>query len=96
MFCYSPAVDESILDSKFRVEFLLDNLRFDFNTLSPQPFSYHSSPVLQPLNQQNPLKAYRYNPGSFIQLEVSQMVLAGSKRKMLQVHLSFWLIVYFL
>ncbi|XP_024125939.1 plexin-B1 isoform X2 [Oryzias melastigma] len=81
MFCYSPAVDESILDSKFRVEFLLDNLRFDFNTLSPQPFSYHSSPVLQPLNQQNPLKAYRYNPGSFIQLEGDNLDLAISKEE---------------
>ncbi|XP_011473503.1 plexin-B1 isoform X1 [Oryzias latipes] len=81
MLCYSPAVDESILRSKFRVEFLLDSLRFDFNALSPQPFSYQPSPVLQPLNQQNPLKAYRYNPGSFIQLEGDNLDLGISKEE---------------
>uniref|UniRef100_A0A3P9LV35 IPT/TIG domain-containing protein n=1 Tax=Oryzias latipes TaxID=8090 RepID=A0A3P9LV35_ORYLA len=81
MLCYSPAVDESILRSKFRVEFLLDSLRFDFNALSPQSFSYQPSPVLQPLNQQNPLKAYRYNPGSFIQLEGDNLDLGISKEE---------------
>lgn len=63
-------VDSSIWGSKVTTEFLLDNLRFDFSSLNPQTFSYARNPVLRPLNQQDPLKAYRYNPGSFIQLEV--------------------------
>lgn len=63
-------VDSSIWGSKVTVEFLLDNLRFDFGTLNPQPFTYEPNPVLHRLNQLEPLNAYRYNPGSFIQLEV--------------------------
>lgn len=63
-------VDSTIWWSRVTVEFLLDNLRFDFSSLNSEPFSYERNPTLQPLNQQDPLKAYRYNPGSFIQLEV--------------------------
>lgn len=63
-------VDSSVLESKVTVDFLLDNLRFDFNDLNPQGFNYELNPILRRLNQQDPLKAYRYNPGSFIQLEV--------------------------
>lgn len=70
ILCRSPMVNSSFLGSKVTVEFLLDNLRFDFSGLSTQTFSYEPNPVLRPLNQQDPLKAYRYNPGSFIQLEV--------------------------
>lgn len=70
ILCRSPLVDSSVWESKIAVEFLLDNLRFDFNSLNPQTFIYEPNPVLRPLNQQDPLKAYRYNPGSFIQLEV--------------------------
>lgn len=70
ILCRSPMVDSSIWGSKVTVEFLLDNLRFDFSRLNTQTFSYEPNPVLRPLNQQDPQKAYRYNPGSFIQLEV--------------------------
>lgn len=70
ILCRSPMVDSSVWGSKVTVEFLLDNLRFDFSSLNDQTFSYEANPVLRPLNQQDPLKVYRYNPGSFIQLEV--------------------------
>lgn len=70
ILCRSPMVDSTIWWSQVTVEFLLDNLRFDFSSLNSEPFSYERNPTLQPLNQQDPLKAYRYNPGSFIQLEV--------------------------
>lgn len=70
ILCHSPLVDSSVWESTIVVEFLLDNLSFDFSSLSPQNFIYEPNPVLRPLNQQDPLKAYRYNPGSFIQLEV--------------------------
>lgn len=72
ILCRSPTVDASVWGSKVAVEFVMDNLRFDFGRLNPQSFSYEPNPVLRPLNQQDPLKAYRYNPGSFIQLEVSK------------------------
>ncbi|XP_073324137.1 plexin-B1 [Pagrus major] len=79
ILCRSPMVDSSIWGSKVTVEFLLDNLRFDFSRLNPQTFSYEPNPVLRPLNQQDPLKAYRYNPGSFIQLEGENLDLAITK-----------------
>uniref|UniRef100_A0A3Q3WDB9 Plexin-B1 n=1 Tax=Mola mola TaxID=94237 RepID=A0A3Q3WDB9_MOLML len=79
MLCRSPMVDSSVLKLKVTVEFLLDNLRFDFSSLNPQSFSYEPNPVLQPLNQQDPLKVYRYNPGSFIQLEGENLDLAITK-----------------
>ncbi|TMS19252.1 Plexin-B1 [Larimichthys crocea] len=79
ILCRSPMVDSSVWGSKVTVEFLLDNLRFDFSSLNPQTFSYEPNPVLRPLNQQDPLKAYRYNPGSFIQLEGENLDLAITK-----------------
>lgn len=79
MLCRSPSVDSFATGSKVTVEFLLDNLRFDFSSLSPQRFTYEPNPLLRPLNQQDPLKAYRYNPGSFIQLEGENLDLAITK-----------------
>ncbi|XP_029286967.1 LOW QUALITY PROTEIN: plexin-B1 [Cottoperca gobio] len=79
ILCRSPMVDSSIWGSKVNAEFLLDNLRFDFSSLNPQTFSYEPNPVLRPLNQLDPLKAYRYNPGSFIQLEGENLDLAITK-----------------
>ncbi|XP_074539567.1 plexin-B1 isoform X2 [Halichoeres trimaculatus] len=81
ILCRSPMVDSSVLGSKVTVEFLLDNLRFDFNSLNSQTFSYKPNPFLRPLNQQDPVKAYRYNPGSFIQLEGENLDLAISKEE---------------
>ncbi|XP_068568767.1 plexin-B1 [Cebidichthys violaceus] len=79
ILCRSPMVDSSFWGSKVTTEFLLDNLRFDFSSLNSQTFSYEANPVLRPLNQQDPLKAYRYNPGSFIQLEGENLDLAITK-----------------
>ncbi|XP_042082558.1 plexin-B1 isoform X2 [Haplochromis burtoni] len=81
ILCRSPMVDSTIWWSQVTVEFLLDNLRFDFSSLNSEPFSYERNPTLQPLNQQDPLKAYRYNPGSFIQLEGEHLDLAITKEE---------------
>ena len=70
VLCRSPAVAASVWGSQVAVDFLLDNLRFPFGAVSPQGFLYEPDPVLHPLNQHDPLQPYRYNPGSFIQLEV--------------------------
>lgn len=89
ILCRSPMVDSSIWGSKVTVEFLLDNLRFDFRSLHPQPFSYEPNPILRPLNQQDPLKTYRYNPGSFIQLEVrEETVIDRDTQETLEVFVS--------
>ncbi|XP_019942028.2 plexin-B1 isoform X1 [Paralichthys olivaceus] len=79
ILCRSPMVDSSVWGSKVTVEFLLDNLHFDFSRLNPQAFSYEPNPNLRNLNHQEPLKAYRYNPGSFIQLEGEHLDLAITK-----------------
>ncbi|KAF3689372.1 Plexin-B1 Semaphorin receptor SEP Precursor [Channa argus] len=79
ILCRSPMVESSVLRSKVLVEFLLDNLRFDFRNLNPQAFSFEPNPVLHRLNQQDPLKPYRYNPGSFIQLEGENLDSAITK-----------------
>ncbi|MED6260724.1 Plexin-B1 [Ataeniobius toweri] len=78
ILCRSPMVNSSILDSKITVHFLLDSLCFDFSSLSSQAFSYEPNPVLKPLD---PMKAYRYNPGSFIQLEGDNLDLAITKEE---------------
>ncbi|XP_005452260.1 plexin-B1 isoform X1 [Oreochromis niloticus] len=83
ILCRSPMVDSTIWWSQVTVEFLLDNLRFDFSSLNSEPFSYERNPTLQPLNHQDPLKAYRYNPGSFIQLEGEHLDLAITKEEVL-------------
>ncbi|XP_053724193.1 plexin-B1 [Synchiropus splendidus] len=81
ILCRSPVVDSSVWGSTVTVEFLLDNLRFDFNSVNAHTFSYEPNPVLRPLNQQNLLKPYRYNPGSFIQLEGENLDLAITKEE---------------
>ncbi|KAM6979965.1 plexin-B1 [Aplochiton taeniatus] len=81
ILCRSPAVEPSVWGAQVAVEFLLDNLRFDFAAVNAQGFVYEPNPVLYPLNQQEPLKPYRYNPGSFIQLEGENMDLAVSKEE---------------
>ncbi|XP_045079683.1 plexin-B1 isoform X1 [Coregonus clupeaformis] len=82
ILCRSPAVESSVWGSRVDVAFLLDNLHFPFGAVSPQgAFSYEPNPVLHPLNQQEPLKPYRYNPGSFIQLEGENLDLAISKEE---------------
>uniref|UniRef100_A0A8C7UM56 Plexin-B1 n=1 Tax=Oncorhynchus mykiss TaxID=8022 RepID=A0A8C7UM56_ONCMY len=82
ILCRTPAVGPSVWGSRVDVAFLLDNLRFPFGAVSPQgAFSYEPNPVLHPLNQQEPLKPYRYNPGSFIQLEGENLDLAISKEE---------------
>ncbi|XP_049589033.1 plexin-B1 [Syngnathus scovelli] len=82
ILCRSPTLDPSVWGwTAVTVEFLLDNLRFDVKAVNARAFSYEPDPVLRPLNQQDPLKAYRYNPGSFIQLEGENLDLAISKEE---------------
>ncbi|XP_014873076.1 plexin-B1 isoform X2 [Poecilia latipinna] len=81
ILCRSPIVNSSILDSSISVQFLLDSLCFNFSSVSSQAFTYQPNPILKPLNQQEPQKAYRYNPGSFIQLEGDNLDLAITKEE---------------
>uniref|UniRef100_A0A663EQV0 Plexin-B1 n=1 Tax=Aquila chrysaetos chrysaetos TaxID=223781 RepID=A0A663EQV0_AQUCH len=62
-----------------KLEFILDNLSFDFNSLHPMPFSYEVNPILKPLNAEDPAKPYRHKPGSVISVEGENLDLAISK-----------------
>lgn len=68
--CRTPALPGLPEDSSVRVEFILDNLVFDFATLNPIPFSYEADPILQPLNPEDPTMPFRHKPGSVISVEV--------------------------
>lgn len=57
---------------RIKLEFILDNLSFDFNSLHPMPFSYEVNPILKPLNAEDPAKPYRHKPGSVISVEVTR------------------------
>lgn len=73
LLCRSPAVSSEILEAEVQVEFLLDNLRFDFNSVTQSSFTYKPNPILQALNlpSRQPTEPYRYKPGSVIMVEVS-------------------------
>lgn len=75
--CRTPALPGLSEDSSVRVEFILDNLVFDFATLNPIPFSYEADPTLQPLNPEDPTMPFRHKPGSVISVEV--LFLLGPK-----------------
>lgn len=68
--CRTPALPGLPEDPWVRVEFILDNLVFDFATLNPTPFSYEADPILQPLNPEEPSTPFRHKPGSVLSVEV--------------------------
>ncbi|KAJ8259065.1 hypothetical protein COCON_G00180770 [Conger conger] len=81
ILCRTPGVEAHARHAQVRVEFLLDNLRFDFDSVSRSPFSYELNPILHPLNQHDPSKPYRYKPGSIISVEGENLDLAIFKEE---------------
>uniref|UniRef100_A0A672SKG9 Plexin-B1 n=1 Tax=Sinocyclocheilus grahami TaxID=75366 RepID=A0A672SKG9_SINGR len=81
LLCRTPGVDAKVVGGHMLVEFLLDNLRFDFNSVSQSPFIYEPNPVLHPLNHRDPTKPYRYKPGSVISVEGENLDLAIFKEE---------------
>lgn len=71
ILCLTPEVGPEALHASVSVRFLLDNLHFEFETVSGSPFSYEPNPVLHTLNQNDPSKPFRHKPGSIISVEVS-------------------------
>lgn len=78
--CRTPALPGLPEDRWVQVEFILDNLVFDFATLSPTPFSYEADPTLQPLNPEDPTTPFRHKPGSVLSVEVLLLLRRGSAR----------------
>uniref|UniRef100_A0A8C1ZGP3 Plexin-B1 n=1 Tax=Cyprinus carpio TaxID=7962 RepID=A0A8C1ZGP3_CYPCA len=81
LLCRTPGVDAKVVGGHMLVEFLLDNLRFDFNSVSQSPFIYEPNPILHPLNHRDPTKPYRYKPGSVISVEGENLDLAIFKEE---------------
>ncbi|XP_029456975.1 plexin-B1 isoform X2 [Rhinatrema bivittatum] len=82
ILCKTPAINLLLHSAQITVEFILDNLHFDFNTLSPIPFSYEVNPLLKQLNAEDPAKPYRHKPGSVISVEGENLDLAIYKDEM--------------
>uniref|UniRef100_A0A8B9N3M2 Plexin-B1 n=1 Tax=Accipiter nisus TaxID=211598 RepID=A0A8B9N3M2_9AVES len=74
-----PSITLLLRSVHIKLEFILDNLSFDFNSLHPMPFSYEVNPILKPLNAEDPAKPYRHKPGSVISVEGENLDLAISK-----------------
>ncbi|KAM5292343.1 plexin-B1 isoform 2-T2 [Ctenodactylus gundi] len=79
--CRTPSLPGLPEGSQVQVEFILDNLVFDFATLSPVLFSYEADPILQPLNPEDPTTPFRHKPGSVFSVEGENLDLAMSKEE---------------
>uniref|UniRef100_A0A8C7DBA0 Plexin-B1 n=1 Tax=Oncorhynchus kisutch TaxID=8019 RepID=A0A8C7DBA0_ONCKI len=81
MLCPTPAVGMEAHHARVKVDFLLDNLHFDFNSVGSGAFSYELNPRLYPLNQNDPSKPYHHKPGSIISVEGENLDLAIFKEE---------------
>nr|KAF6335634.1 plexin B1 [Pipistrellus kuhlii] len=79
--CPTPALPGPPPERWVRVEFVLDNLVFDFAALSPTPFSYEADPTLRPLHPEDPTAPFRHKPGSVLSVEGENLDLAMSKEE---------------
>uniref|UniRef100_A0A8C7F473 Plexin-B1 n=1 Tax=Oncorhynchus kisutch TaxID=8019 RepID=A0A8C7F473_ONCKI len=81
MLCPTPAVGTEAHSARVKVDFLLDNLHFDFSAVGSGAFSYELNPRLYPLNQNDPSKPYQHKPGSIISVEGENLDLAIFKEE---------------
>uniref|UniRef100_A0A8C0JAX5 Plexin B1 n=1 Tax=Chelonoidis abingdonii TaxID=106734 RepID=A0A8C0JAX5_CHEAB len=81
ILCKTPAINLLLRIVQVKLEFILDNLSFDFKSLHPTPFSYEVNPILKPLNAEDPAKPYRHKPGSVISVEGENLDLAIFKEE---------------
>uniref|UniRef100_A0ABM5FJ05 Plexin-B1 n=1 Tax=Pogona vitticeps TaxID=103695 RepID=A0ABM5FJ05_9SAUR len=81
ILCKTPAIQQLPHSIQVKVEFVLDNLVFDFSSFHPTGFSYEVDPVLKPLNTEDQSKPYRHKPGSVISVEGENLDLAIYKEE---------------
>ncbi|XP_072510845.1 plexin-B1 isoform X2 [Notamacropus eugenii] len=79
LVCRTPAIPGLPGGTWVQLEFILDNLLFDFATLHPTRFSYEANPILRPLNMEDPSSPFRHKPGSVLSVEGENLDLAISK-----------------
>nr|XP_015203544.1 PREDICTED: plexin-B1 [Lepisosteus oculatus] len=83
ILCKTPAIDPPLRNAHIKMEFLMDNLCFNFNDVSQSAFFYELNPILQKLNRNDPSKPYRYKPGSIISVEGENLDLAIYKEEVI-------------
>ncbi|XP_048462279.1 plexin-B1 isoform X1 [Rhincodon typus] len=81
MTCQTPSIKAPVSNAVITVHFLMDNLCFDFNEISPTKFTYKPDPILKPLNADDPSKPYRHKPGSVLSVEGENLDLAITKEE---------------
>uniref|UniRef100_A0A3P8ZZS0 Plexin-B1 n=1 Tax=Esox lucius TaxID=8010 RepID=A0A3P8ZZS0_ESOLU len=81
ILCQTPAVGPEARRARIRVDFLMDNLHFDFSSVGSGAFSYELNPILFPLNRNDPGKPYHHKPGSVISVEGENLDLAIFKEE---------------
>ncbi|XP_078065963.1 plexin-B1 isoform X2 [Mustelus asterias] len=81
MTCKTPSIEVPVSNAIISVHFVMDNLCFDFNEISPTKFTYKPDPILKPLNAEDPSKPYRHKPGSVLSVEGENLDLAITKEE---------------
>ncbi|KAM9327228.1 plexin-B1 [Gastrophryne carolinensis] len=82
LLCKTPAIPPLHWNARVDVEFILDNLIFNFTVINAAPFVYVQDPLLRHLNAEDPAKPYRHKPGSVISVEGENLDLAITKEEM--------------
>ncbi|KAM8929898.1 plexin-B1 [Pelodytes ibericus] len=83
LLCKTPAINPLRCNSRIDMEFILDNLHFNFTAINSVPFTYEPDPVLNQLNSEDPAKPYRHKPGSVISVEGENLDSAITKEEMI-------------
>ncbi|XP_068110109.1 plexin-B1 isoform X3 [Hyperolius riggenbachi] len=82
LLCKTPAIPPLHWNARVDVEFILDNLIFNFTVINSATFTYVPDPVLRHLNAEDPAKPYRHKPGSVISVEGENLDVAITKEEM--------------
>ncbi|XP_063282819.1 plexin-B1 [Pelobates fuscus] len=83
LLCKTPAINPLHCNSRIDMEFILDNLHFNFTAINSVSFTYEPDPVLKQLNAEDTAKPYRHKPGSVISVEGENLDLAITKEEMI-------------
>ncbi|KAI5612368.1 plexin-B1 isoform X2, partial [Silurus asotus] len=81
LLCPTPALGPEARHATVSIQFLLDNLHFDFEEITGSPFTYELNPILHPLNREDHSKPYLHKPGSIISVEGENLDLAIFKEE---------------
>lgn len=79
LLCPSPEIPDGL--QPLDIIFILDNVHQNFSSITGEPFSYNSNPILRPLNKEDPTKPYSLKPGNVLDIEGYGLDLGISKEE---------------